>query len=222
MLNPPKVILFDWDNTLVDTWPTIHDAINHTMQVMGHPEWSFDKVKSTIKQSMRDAFPVLFGDEWEKAADAYQSRFRAIHLERLHPLGGAEAMLKYLRTLPLFVAVVSNKKGVNLRKEVEHLGWNVYFDAVVGAQDAEFDKPDPAPARMALAHAPDHLAEDVWFVGDTGVDLECAKNIGATGILYSPEKVQGHEFEGSVFHARVSSHQEFETLLQTLLLASSA
>ena len=27
-LKPPRAILFDWDNTLVDSWGTIHDALN--------------------------------------------------------------------------------------------------------------------------------------------------------------------------------------------------
>ena len=33
-LKKPKAIVFDWDNTLVDTWPIIHMAINQTMQTM--------------------------------------------------------------------------------------------------------------------------------------------------------------------------------------------
>jgi phosphoglycolate phosphatase len=28
----PRAILFDWDNTLVDTWPTILDALNTTFE----------------------------------------------------------------------------------------------------------------------------------------------------------------------------------------------
>jgi phosphoglycolate phosphatase len=27
-LSIPRAILFDWDNTLVDTWPLIHTAMN--------------------------------------------------------------------------------------------------------------------------------------------------------------------------------------------------
>ena len=28
----PRAILFDWDNTLVDSWPTILDALNTTFE----------------------------------------------------------------------------------------------------------------------------------------------------------------------------------------------
>ena len=27
-LGRPRAILFDWDNTLVDSWATIHEALN--------------------------------------------------------------------------------------------------------------------------------------------------------------------------------------------------
>ena len=35
---PPRAIIFDWDNTLVDVWPAIHDALNTTFVAMdGRP-----------------------------------------------------------------------------------------------------------------------------------------------------------------------------------------
>ena len=36
----PTAILFDWDNTLVDSWATIHEALNVVMAAMGKPLWS--------------------------------------------------------------------------------------------------------------------------------------------------------------------------------------
>jgi len=33
----PHAILFDWDNTLVDSWGTIHEALNAVMVAMDEP-----------------------------------------------------------------------------------------------------------------------------------------------------------------------------------------
>ena len=33
-LKRPRAILFDWDNTLVDSWATIHEALNVVMTAM--------------------------------------------------------------------------------------------------------------------------------------------------------------------------------------------
>ena len=35
LLRLPQAALFDWDNTLVDTWPVIHEAMNTTLSAMG-------------------------------------------------------------------------------------------------------------------------------------------------------------------------------------------
>src|SRR4029079_2421978 len=39
-LRPPRAVLFDWDNTLVDNWATITEAFNATLTAMGHRPWT--------------------------------------------------------------------------------------------------------------------------------------------------------------------------------------
>ena len=58
----PRAFLFDWDNTLVDSWPIIHDALNVTLTAFGKEPWSLDETRSRVRKSMRDSFPKLFGD----------------------------------------------------------------------------------------------------------------------------------------------------------------
>ena len=41
----PRAILFDWDNTLVDSWTTINEAHNFLMRAMGMPEWSIEETR---------------------------------------------------------------------------------------------------------------------------------------------------------------------------------
>src|ERR1051325_8954562 len=112
----PRAILFDWDNTLVDTWATIHDALNFLMRAMERPEWSLADTKEKVRLSLREAFPMHFGERWEEARDIYLERFRSIHLERLTPLPGREAMLRGLVAQGIFLGVVSNKTGELLRR----------------------------------------------------------------------------------------------------------
>ena len=76
---PPRAILFDWDNTLIDSWVTIHEARNHLMRAMGQPERSLDETKADARLSLRESFPLLFGDRWEEAREIYLGHFRTIH-----------------------------------------------------------------------------------------------------------------------------------------------
>lgn len=210
----PKAVLFDWDNTLVDTWPVIHTALNMTMRFMNHEEWSLDYVRATVKKSMRDSFPALFGDDWKKAADKYQESYRSIHLEQLQPIPGAEDVLKALKETDWFVGIVSNKRGVSLRRELEHLGWNQYFSAAVGSEDSAYDKPNPAPVLEALKGTTLMTGAHIWFVGDTAVDLECAQVTRCTPILYGDVQTNSGTYDGFPYDAHVRDQAELLALVK--------
>ncbi len=55
----PRAILFDWDNTLVDSWATIHEALNHVMAAMGKPQWSLAETRARVRLSLREAFRCI-------------------------------------------------------------------------------------------------------------------------------------------------------------------
>ena len=189
----PRAILFDWDNTLVDSWATIHEALNFVMGSMGKPIWSLADTKEKVRLSLRESFPIHFGERWEEARAIYLERFAAIHLERLTPLPGREAMLRALAGQGIFLAVISNKTGPLLRREVDRLGWTPLFGSIVGAGDATADKPACEPVHLALQPSGVPAGEEVWVVGDTAVDMECARNAGCVGVLLG-EALSAEEF----------------------------
>jgi phosphoglycolate phosphatase len=195
-LGRPRAILFDWDNTLVDSWATIHEALNICMAAMGKPAWSLAETKQRVRLSLRESFPVHFGERWEEARQIYLDHFRAIHLERLTALPGRGELLRGLATEGIFLGVVSNKTGALLRREAQQIGWSAYFGNVVGAGDAAADKPDAAPVRLALEQSGIEAGEGVWFVGDTGIDMVCAGNSGCVPVLFggelAPEELGAH------------------------------
>jgi len=92
----PRAILFDWDNTLVDSWATIHEALNVVMAAMEKPSWSLQETKERVRLSLRESFPIHFGARWEEAREIYLDAFRAIHLDRLNSLPGRSELLRAL------------------------------------------------------------------------------------------------------------------------------
>jgi phosphoglycolate phosphatase len=84
-----------------------------------------------------------------------------------------------------------------LRREVTRLGWSEYFGSLVGAGDAPADKPACEPVHLALAASGVPPGPNVWFVGDTAVDIECARNSGCVGVLLAdamPPEAFAREF----------------------------
>ena len=199
----PRAILFDWDNTLVDTWGVIHRALATTLEAMGHEPWSFEETRQRVRASARDSFPALFGDRAEEAMAIFYGTFEAEHLTELQARPGAQDMLTRLAEAGLLLGVVSNKRGYLLRREAEHLGWTSRFHRLVGADDAQRDKPAVEAVDLALEGSGLARGPAVWFVGDTDIDMHCATRAGCLPVLLRPEPPEAEEFGewAPYFHA---------------------
>jgi phosphoglycolate phosphatase len=209
----PAVLLFDWDNTLVDGWVGIAAALNAAFSAFGKPLWTVEDTRNRVRVALKESFPVMFGDDWERARDIFYDAFRGDHLAHVTPMPGAAEAL--LASAPWPVGVVSNKAGRFLRAEVVHLGWASRFRAVVGAGDAAADKPDPAPIHMALEQLGYAAGPEVWYLGDTALDMVAARAAGVTAVL-----VGDAAHDGGVERARADLHvhsaHELATWLKSL------
>jgi phosphoglycolate phosphatase len=190
----PRAILFDWDNTLVDSWPVIHQALGATFEAMGHEPWSFEQTKINVRLSLRDSFPKMFGDRWQDAMKVFYGAFEQTHIEKLKPLAGAAEMLRSLSSAGLYLAIVSNKTGRYLRKESSHLGWEGLFAQMVGAGDAAQDKPAAEALLLALDGSEFEPGPAVWFVGDSGIDMEIAHRTRCVPVLLHRADKNAEEF----------------------------
>lgn len=218
-LIPPRAVLFDWDNTLADNWAAIHAAMNETLAAFGQPHWTLTESRERIKASLRDSFPRLFGAAWRDAMRIYRAAFEREHLTHLREMPGAGAMLAQLRARNLYLGVVSNKSGRYLRVEAAQLGWSGHFDRLVGAQDAAADKPAIEPVDMALAGSAILRGPDVWFVGDTDIDVACAFNAGCTPVLLRDQPPADHEFAAGRPSRHVRTCAELAALIAQLTVS---
>lgn len=184
-LPKPKAVIFDWDNTLVDTWPLIQHAIDKTMVDMGREPWGLEKVRNNVHKSMRESFPEIFGNDWEKAGEIYKNTYRSIHLDQIQLLPNALNLVNALSEKGILQFLVSNKIGTTLRKEAAKIGIDKKFFSVIGATDANADKPSREPVDLALMGTDlDPKKDVIWFVGDTIADVECAYTTGCVPIVY--------------------------------------
>lgn len=192
----PKAIIFDWDNTLVDTWPLINYSMNKMLKKMGHKEWSEEEVKSRTHLSMRDYFPDLFGDKWREAGKVYVDAYHEKNLEKLEFLPNVLDLLDLLLEKNIKLYVVSNKRGSTLREEAENFGVADKFIKIVGSHDAVEDKPSKKVVDFALDNSNLNPKNDmIWFVGDSEVDLQCAINSGCRPVLFGEGQAISEELK---------------------------
>jgi phosphoglycolate phosphatase len=212
----PRAVLFDWDNTLVDSWDTIHEALGACFVAMGREPWTLAEVKARTRLSLAEAFPPLFGARWQDARRHYLDHFAAIHLQKIKPLSGVVAMLDELSALNVPLGVVSNKAGATLREEAAHFGWSGRFRRLVGAGDAARDKPAAEPILFALEAFGLPPSEEIWYVGDTGIDMACAINAGCYPVLLHEAGPDDPHLPGSPPALRFADCDSFLTHIKAL------
>ena len=196
----PRAVIFDWDNTLVDSWAAIEESINFVRARYGLPVWDRAGILANCTRSARESFPDWFGDKWQDAWADYYAYFDKVRTRMgINPANGAADLLDWLKQNNIPALVVSNKSGDYLRQEAELLGWTKYFVSIVGAHDAERDKPDRAHADHALRLGKVEGGRDVWFVGDSEADMLCAKNAECTPVFIGTEVDAAKH--GALFHA---------------------
>ncbi|MET0155665.1 MAG: HAD family hydrolase [Rickettsiales bacterium] len=211
----PRAVLWDWDNTLVDSWNNIHRALAETFVHMGRAPWTLEETKKNVHRALEDSFPPLFGEKWREAGKYYRSTFERIHLDGLASLPGAEGTLAYLRERGVYCAVVSNKRGENLRRESGHLGWNAHFSGVFGALDVPAAKPAPDLVTKALENSGISAGKDVWLVGDSLSDMRCAHASGCVPVLFGDAShVDPAELALCPPDYRASNHAALQELLR--------
>jgi len=182
----PRLVVFDWDLTLWDSWTVHREALRYALRVVGHPEPEEGDVARYFLAPMLWSLNGLVGPHGRTAEEAYLEFYQA-HWERLSgPFPGVRDLLIRLREAGYRLALLSNKPRPYGPAEVEHAGLTGAFEVMVFGNDLPALKPDPVGLRAILGHTGTDPTEAL-LVGDHPTDVECARRAGtwAGGALWA-------------------------------------
>lgn len=170
----PQVILFDWDDTLVSTWPMFYDIYRRIFEKYNTVLPDSETLHEIAVRHGRQTFARLLPQECAK--DALQEAMSLYEVESkvfLFPMEHAEKMLQQCYEWGIPMGIVSNKAHDLLLEEVARCGWTHYFVCITGCCIAGA-KPSPKPIFHTLNTMNLAPSKHVWFVGDSLVDHEAA------------------------------------------------
>lgn len=195
-MSKPKLVIFDWDDTLAKTRDAVVKAMNHVLSLYGLPEWDIIKEqKRDKKKSLKENFPNFFGEKFEEAYSEYLKYYSSEACKEVKKIENADVFLKKLIASGVRVAVISNKDKILLFSEVQTCFPEIKFDYVFGNGDAEHNKPAPDPVYKIMENYDFELNSDnVWLVGDTQQDTDCALNAGCQSILMGKGKFMDGDY----------------------------
>jgi phosphoglycolate phosphatase len=167
-------LIFDLDGTLVDTVDDIAASMGHAMAELGLEAPSRSTVVASVGAGVVKLVERLVAEATKRDAvrAAFTEHYNAHLLDRTRLFPEVAETLAALDGMPM--AVLTNKPEGMSRRIIEGLGIARHFRAVCGGDTLPVRKPDPAGARRLLAE----LGGKALFVGDSGVDVETARNAG--------------------------------------------
>jgi 2-phosphoglycolate phosphatase len=175
-----RAVLFDFDGTLVDSYPAITASVNHVRALHGLPPLTEPEVRRHVGRGagylLQHTVPA--GDP-EADAAAYRAHHPSVLREGTRLMPGAAETLRALHEDKLLLGVCSNKPVDFSRELVKYLGIASYLDIVLGPEDVPHPKPAPDMLRAGLSRL-NVPAEQALYVGDMAVDIQTARAAGVS------------------------------------------
>lgn len=176
-----KAVIFDLDGTLLDTLKDLANSVNYALREFGYPERTIDEVRrfvgnGVIKLMKRAAPDGIDEEAFEKCFNAFRSHYLEHMYDNTKPYEGIMEMLSILKEKGVKTAVVSNKLHSGVVGLCEDF-FGGQLTSAYGVNTEDERKPQPKNVFKALYDL-GVGAEETVYVGDSGVDVQTAKNAG--------------------------------------------
>ena len=177
-----EVILWDWDNTLVDTLELVRHALNAALEEYNLPLLTSEQMNEIIHCSGKQIFAEFFPNhDFHEVSSVYSKHYQK-DLYKLQLIPGAMEILKWTKEKGFTNILASSKKHTILRQEAEISGLIDYIDNICGREQFSENKPSKVFTDAALANFKDY--HRLFVVGDGVEDILMARNYeNATAIL---------------------------------------
>jgi phosphoglycolate phosphatase len=181
-----KVIIFDLDGTLIDSLEDIAVCMNQVLKELNLPTHKIDDYKyfvgGGISILVENALDKNTSDETKELVT---EKFKIVYDQKLHaktlPYDGIYDLLDELKRLDFKIGILSNKPHEFTIAYAKNLFSKYDMKEVHGQKSHIAKKPDPIAA-IQIAQSFDVPCEEVYFVGDTMVDMQTAVNAKMIGI----------------------------------------
>ena len=180
-----RLIAFDLDGTLIDSRRDLADSANQLIEELGGQILTEEQIGGMVGEGaallVRRALQASGRGERAHAL----KRFLEIYDERLlnhtRVYDGVEDVVRQVRGRAR-LTVLTNKPTTPTERILAALGLRDAFDDVIGGDGPHGRKPDPA-GLLALMQTVGAVADSTLLVGDSQIDRDTARRVGASCCL---------------------------------------
>lgn len=181
-----RAVLFDLDGTLVESLPGIAQSLNAALKEIKHPPYSENQVRNFIGNGahrlIKNALPGADSNTIQKTLTYFSEHYRQHWRQGTCLFPGISELLSDLKSDHWHLAILSNKPHEFVQKITQELFSPDLFDQVLGQRSGVPLKPNPESTLQIIRQFQISPAE-CFFVGDSIVDIETAKNANISSVL---------------------------------------
>ena len=180
-----KLLIFDWDGTVVDSTSHIVASIKKTSKEVLDQNYDALEIKKIIGLSLPQAFEKLTGikcmQTYQKFSEYYKNEYI---LNRPEPFEGIHFGFERLQHNGFQLAVATGKSRKGLENDFKAFNLNHFFRDSRTADEC-FSKPHPQMIDELVISCM-VSKENILMIGDSLVDQNMAQNasVGFVGVAY--------------------------------------
>lgn len=181
----PRLVVFDWDQTLWDSWELHCRCVDYAAHRLGVEPPPREAVRRTFLQGFDPGLEQLLGMGREVVLPHYLEFYHRAVAELGRPFPGVEQALERLRSRGFSLALLTNKPRFYGLLELDIARLGGAFDVLVFGDDPPSAKPSADGLRHIL-NATSCPPDSALVVGDHPWDVLCARGAGvrAAGALW--------------------------------------
>ncbi len=184
MNHEAKLIVFDWDGTLMDSAAHIVNCLQNAITELSLEPKTSDELKNIIGLGLREAlfalYPQATDEELTALVDRYRKHFFDPQTAPCELFTGARELVEELYAKDYFLAVATGKGRNGLDKVLKETSMGEFFP-ITRCADETHSKPHP----QMMLDIIDYYgieANEAIMVGDTEYDLQMASNAAAHSV----------------------------------------
>ncbi len=182
-----KLLVFDWDGTLMDSEARIVACLRGAIGDCGLESRATSELRDIIGLGLREALARLYPKADDAMLEQLKERYRHhfLHVDETpSPLfPGVSALLQELDRSGVFLAVATGKGRVGLNKALAQSQLDGVFH-VTRCADETASKPNPQML-LEVMDAVGVYPDQTLMVGDTEYDMLMARNAGTAALAVS-------------------------------------
>ncbi|MEA2099333.1 MAG: phosphoglycolate phosphatase [Campylobacterota bacterium] len=195
-LKNKKLLIFDFDGTLIDSGPDLAEALNYMLKKLGYATFSLETIHSWVGNGAQTLVKrALLGktdieDEIDEtlfveALDIFLKYYKENLCVKTVTYPDVKNTLTTLKNQGYKLAIVTNKPYDFIKPILEKLELLNLFELYIGGDSLSKKKPDPMPL-LHICNKLDFKIEDSIMVGDSKNDILAANsaNMQSIGVSY--------------------------------------